>query len=123
VDAAKRIFVWVTTAVTAAMVLEFALRSVWPLLDDNDPAPSIEQQSAVVAALLLVALPHLVAVLGRRRNARLLKIAAAIGFTLTVVSVVDLFLLTIAVPTVLFRQYSTCAPANQTSPDRPLSHQ
>jgi hypothetical protein len=67
----------VVAAVSAA--LEVVLRVAWPLIDDNDPVPTLENQLAVLAALCLLELPHALAVLGYRGRPVLLSLALSVG--------------------------------------------
>ncbi|HEY7874486.1 MAG TPA: hypothetical protein VIG64_05115, partial [Actinomycetota bacterium] len=80
---------WLRTslsAVVGVVALEVALRVAWPMVDDNDPVPGLEQQAAVVAVVTLALLPHLIALLARRRP-RLLKAAGTVGIGLTLASI------------------------------------
>jgi hypothetical protein len=68
--------------VGAVVVFELLLIRVWPSLHDNDSAPNLEEQLAVVAALAVLALPHVIAVLGYRGRPWLLKVAGVVALTL-----------------------------------------
>ena len=83
--------------VAGIVAAEVAFRLLWPSLDDNDPVPGIESQLAVVAAIGLVVLPHVIGLLTRRRR-WLYKVAGAVGIVLTLGSAIDPILLVIAVP-------------------------
>lgn len=86
--------------VVIVMTGEIALYLLWPLLDDNDAPPTAEHQLAIAAALLLFALPHVIAWLGRGYP-HLLTVAGAFGILLTVMSVMGHSLIFFTLPFVL----------------------
>lgn len=97
----KRFLGWVAAAVIWLVALELLLYGLWPRIDDNDPPPTIEQQLSLAAAILLFALPHLVALLGYRGRPALFKVAGAIGIALTIAAGVSFFLMILSVPLLL----------------------
>jgi uncharacterized membrane protein YdfJ with MMPL/SSD domain len=58
----------ILVALFAIVAAEACLQLLWPILDDNDPVPGIESQLAVLAAVALAVLPHVIALLARRRR-------------------------------------------------------
>ena len=88
------------TLLAAIVIFELALYRLWPLIDDNDPPPTIEQQLAMAAAVVLLTLPHSLAWLGRSRR-WLLSVAGSLGIVLTVVSVLGFSLIFFTIPLVL----------------------
>lgn len=89
---------WLAFLVIAVLVGAL-LYELWPLIDDNDPPPSLESLLAVAAALLLLTLPHTIAWLGRRAR-WLLRVAGILGITITLLSVVGFTVIIITIPLV-----------------------
>ncbi len=92
---------WAAGTVAVVAVFELVLHLLWPLVDDNDPVPGVEQQLALAAAVGLGALPHVVAAIGRRRNRRLLAVAGSLGVLLTLASALSVVLLVVTIPLLL----------------------
>jgi hypothetical protein len=91
-----------TTAIWAGVLIlgEVALYGLWPLIDDNDAAPSAEQQLAFAAAMLLLCFPHLLAYLARRDRPWLLRVGGSAGILLTLASVMGFSLIFVTIPLV-----------------------
>ena len=90
-------------AAAAAVVaaLEVVLLVAWPLIDDNDRVPTLENQLAVLAALCLLALPHALAVLGYRGRPVLLKVAAVVALALGILTLLPVTTAVIGIPLLL----------------------
>ena len=88
-------------AVTLVMSLEVALYLLWSRIDDNDPPPTLEQQLAVAAGVLLFVLPHLIAVGGFRGRPSLLRVAGFVGILLTCLSFLGHSTILVTIPFVL----------------------
>lgn len=91
---------WVVAGILVATA-ELALYRLWPLIDDNDPPPSLEQQLALAAALTVLVLPHVIAWLGRRERPWLLTVAGGLGVLLTLVSIMGFTLILFTIPFLL----------------------
>jgi hypothetical protein len=92
---------WAALAVVALAALEIGVRVLWPGGVDPDRFPTLEERLAVVAAIALVALPHVIALLARRRRTWLLKVAGVVALTLWLVSTADATLRLFGIPVLL----------------------
>ena len=112
--------------VVAALLVgvgELALYALWPLVDDSDPPPAVDQQLALAAVLFLLALPHVLARLAYRDRPWLFQIAGGLGIVLTLVSVLGFSIIFVTIPLVLIpsilylaRHPSSAHPAIGTGP-------
>lgn len=86
--------------VGSVLGVELLLHLSWSSIDDHDPFPSIEQQLALTAAIVVFLLPHILAFMARYERPTLLLPAGLMGVLLTVVSSISVIVL-FAIPTVL----------------------
>ncbi|HEV2755765.1 MAG TPA: hypothetical protein VG318_08320 [Actinomycetota bacterium] len=98
---AGRILKRAAIVVAAVVAFEIALRLLWPRIDGNDPFPTLEQQLAVLAALALLALPHVIAILGYRGKPWLLKVAGVVALALGVAATATFTLGFLGIPLLL----------------------
>lgn len=92
---------WVVAGAAAVVAFELALQELWPRIDSDDPAPTLENQLAVVAALALLALPHLIAVLGYRGRPALLRVAGVVALLLGIATLVPVTTAIVGIPLLL----------------------
>ncbi len=108
---------WRTAVALGALVAaEIGLQLLWPYVDDNDPAPTLEQQLAVVAALSLLALPHAIAVLGYRGRPALLKVAGVVALLLGVVTLPTITLAFVGIPLLLLPAFFYLVASRDSGP-------
>ena len=96
-----RVWKWAALVVAALAALEIGLRLLWPGGVDPDRFPTLEERLAVMAAVALVALPHVIAGLGWRGRPWLLKVAGVVALTLWLASTVDETLRLAGIPILL----------------------
>ncbi|MDQ3914845.1 MAG: hypothetical protein M3323_05860 [Actinomycetota bacterium] len=92
---------WLAAGAVALVGLEIALQMLWPYVDDNDPVPTLENQLALLAALVLLALPHAIAVLGYRGRPALLKVAGAVALLLGIATLLPITTAAVGIPLLL----------------------
>lgn len=92
---------WIAAGALAVVAFEIALRVLWPRIDDNDSFPTLEQQLAVLAALALLALPHVIAVLGYRGRPALLRVAGVVALLLGIATLLPVTTALVGIPLLL----------------------
>lgn len=97
----RRALKWILLSAGALVTLELAIYQLWPRLDDNDPVPTLEQQLAVAAGLMVLILPHAIAAMGYRGRPWLLKVAGGVALALVLSSFISFATLILAVPLLL----------------------